>query len=629
MECRLRRTLVLWIVIFGVRYAEAVRADGLVAQYQFDEGSGAVVKDSSGNGLDGVTVGSVKWVTGVRGSAMSFDGLTRVSVPASRVLDLSGKLSITSWLKGRASGFRMVREPASDTGLRGAYFQVCGETLYFASYADHPTGFWDKKSAESDEVRLFTGSADISLDHWRDQQRTRLPFSGDEPKLQVVGNSVYYEFMGQDANGVWQIWTASSNLDGSNYLAVQRTHEHEKGEYRVEQGALQVVGNEIFYFWPQKDEHGIWQTWTAFAKRDGTGFTPVQVTRDGSVFVYAQIVHGRVYYLLGDSWRHRGADERTYVGSFSIGVSDRRGRRFRVLKRMDVASVGTGGGAFQVANGKIFLAYIQTDRQGYVRLYTGHMNVDGTDFRVVERKLGDGIEGIPGVAQLGVTVVGHKVYYAIELVATRRTASEAAKELFQKATIGKEGLTFWVAQSDINDSGWSAVQGTRAPPDIMSRYKGVTAIGGKLYHSLTEYAPYSEPWVPFHPYFATSGSNIVNKGDSYGLGLTRWNEARAFVNAGEDYLFRGEAPEDISGAIADSAVDENWHFLTTTYDERTLKLYVDGELKASVPYHAHPGRNPFPLTIGDGFIGTIAGVSIYNRTLTGPEIRMMSRRPAN
>lgn len=616
------------LIALSVMCCSAAAADGLILQYRFDEGEGSVVRDASGNRQDGVVLGNIRWMSGLRGRGIWFNGTSRISVPASRVLDLRGKLSITSWLKGRAGDFRAVREPASDPGLRGAYFQVCGETVYFASHSDHPIGFWE--SEESDEVHLFTGSADISLDHWRDQQRTRLPFSGDEPKLQVAGNSIYYEFLGQDADGVWQIWTARSNLDGSNYVAVQRTHEHERGSYRVEQGGLQVVGKEVFYFWPQKDEHGIWQTWTAFAKLDGSGFTPVQVTTDGSVFVYAQMVNKQVYYLMNDSWgRHRGADERKYVGSVSIGVSDRRGRGFRVLKRIDVASVGTGGAAFRVANGKVFLAYIQADPQGHVRLYTGHMNVDGTDFRAVERKLGDGVEGIPGVAQLGVTVVGYKVYYAIEFVATQKTAPEAAKELFQKATIGKEDVTFWVGQANIDDSGWKVVQCTDAPPDMVPRYKGVAAIGGKLYHSLTEYAPYSEPWVPFHPYFATSGSNIVNKGDSYGLGLTTWNQARAFVNAGEDYLFRGEAPEDVSGAIADSVVDENWHFLTTTYDERTLKLYVDGELRASVRYHAHPGQNPFPLTIGDGFIGTIAEISIYNRALAGSEVLIMSHRHGN
>ena len=58
---------------------------------------------------------------------------------------------------------------------------------------------------------------------------------------------------------------------------------------------------------------------------------------------------------------------------------------------------------------------------------------------------------------------------------------------------------------------------------------------------------------PFIPYLGSSGSNIMNRGDAYGLGLTKWNEAQAFINAGEDYLFRGEAPEDSAGAHVRSA----------------------------------------------------------------------------
>ena len=47
--------------------------DGLVAEWHFDEGSGSVLADSSGNGNDGVIHGA-SWVDGKYGKALSFDG---------------------------------------------------------------------------------------------------------------------------------------------------------------------------------------------------------------------------------------------------------------------------------------------------------------------------------------------------------------------------------------------------------------------------------------------------------------------------------------------------------------------------------------------------------------------------
>jgi len=53
---------------------QAQSDDGLVAEWHFDEGDGSVLKDSSGNGNDGVIYGAT-WVEGKYGEALSFDGV--------------------------------------------------------------------------------------------------------------------------------------------------------------------------------------------------------------------------------------------------------------------------------------------------------------------------------------------------------------------------------------------------------------------------------------------------------------------------------------------------------------------------------------------------------------------------
>jgi hypothetical protein len=490
---------------------------------------------------------------------------------------------------------------------------VCGDVVYFTANSDHPSGWWD-----SNESHLFTGRIDINLSHWRDEQRTRIPFTADEPKLQATGNIIHYEYFGQDARSVWQIWTGNSNLDGSAFQAVQRTREREG--YRVEQGAMQVVGNNIYYAWPEQDDKNIWQTWTASSGIDGSGFRPVQRTTNGAAFVQQQVAGNRIYYLLNTSWGKPHPTYKRYLNSMEIAVSDKRGGKLRVLKSIDNITAGTGGAAFQVTRGKLYFAYIQADNDDRVHLFTGNMKTDGSGFRAVQRSFGDNVRGIPGVPQLGIKVIGDKVYYALVLVRTDKTAAEASKQLFQKNTIGRDDVDFWTAEANVDDSGWETTQRTKSPPDIVPVYKGIAVVGGKMYYSLAETREYHDSWAPFHPYFGTSGSNIVSKGDAYGLGLSERNEARAFINAGEDYLFRAEAPDDVAGAVADAAVDDRWHFGAMTYDGSAVRLYVDGTLKSSTPYHAKVGNNPFPVTIGDGFVGNIDEVSIYNRALSSKEI---------
>ena len=78
---------------------QAQSDDGLVAEWHFDEGFGSVLKDSSGNGNDGVIYGAT-WVEGKYGKALSFDGVDDyVEVPDSSSLDISDGITIEVWVK--------------------------------------------------------------------------------------------------------------------------------------------------------------------------------------------------------------------------------------------------------------------------------------------------------------------------------------------------------------------------------------------------------------------------------------------------------------------------------------------------------------------------------------------------
>jgi hypothetical protein len=245
------------------------------------------------------------------------------------------------------------------------------------------------------------------------------------------------------------------------------------------------------------------------------------------------------------------------------------------------------------------------------------MDLDGGDFHQTQRTFEKGFVGTSIAG--GVQVVGRKIYYVFSQDLTPMTFAEAAHG-DPKTGRGsrKRAFSLWTAETNLDGSQWEAKCVATAPPTLSVGYKGQVIVGAKRY-----LAPARLPRSVGQGMLGFGGANIVNKGDAYGLGVTENGIPRAFVNAGQDYLFRGEASTDAAGATADAGdimPDDSWHHLVEVYDRRQLSLYIDGKLSASMPYAVSPGRNPFPVVIGDGFIGYIGEVGIYDGALPAEEI---------
>jgi hypothetical protein len=72
----------------------------LVAHWSFDDGSGTIAQDLSGNGNDGTLQGDPQWVAGKYGSALEFDGDDFVDCGNQDVLNFgTGDWTITAWIK--------------------------------------------------------------------------------------------------------------------------------------------------------------------------------------------------------------------------------------------------------------------------------------------------------------------------------------------------------------------------------------------------------------------------------------------------------------------------------------------------------------------------------------------------
>jgi hypothetical protein len=91
----------------------------LLAYWTFDEGSGTIAYDYSGNSNTGtVTLGSGGWTNGIINGALSFDGeSTEVTVPNSSSLNPINGITVAAWVNAGgfwSSGSRILEKGASD-----------------------------------------------------------------------------------------------------------------------------------------------------------------------------------------------------------------------------------------------------------------------------------------------------------------------------------------------------------------------------------------------------------------------------------------------------------------------------------------------------------------------------------
>ena len=98
-----RKVTCLIALLFGLSIVGDASAE-LMAYWRFDEGSGDVVNDSSGNGNNG-TVHGAEWGIGQYGQALHFNGQdSYVEVPTSESLEIDTTVTIAAWINWVDSG---------------------------------------------------------------------------------------------------------------------------------------------------------------------------------------------------------------------------------------------------------------------------------------------------------------------------------------------------------------------------------------------------------------------------------------------------------------------------------------------------------------------------------------------
>ncbi len=497
--------------------------------------------------------------------------------------------------------------------MRSPNFQIVGDHIYFVTNSDPPVDSYDspKKVPFYWKSVIWSGVADVNLGSWNDEKRTELPMSGLEPKLQVVADRMFFQYFGNAADGTWQIYTGTSRTDGKDWQSSQRTST--KGRYDVEQARnVQVVGNKVYYAFPMKDGNGKWQLWTATSNLDGSSWKARQQTTSGGLIPSFHVSGNKIYYifLAGVSKDHVYGKNDVIIASSNLD-----GSGWSEIRRIHDSSWWIIA-QLRVDKDIIYFSLSKGDSKGNAHLWTGSMATDGSNFQERQRTF-----GIGNATPAGVQIVGDRVLYAFS--ATKQPSKSMLK-------VGSSGISFWTASTDLNGDHWTQQRHIGGDgDDYLTGYKMLDVVGGKAYYDVNRlhYVESNGRTVRHESgILAYSGSNILSKGDSYGIGMSASGSVSGFVNAGEDYLYRSEAPEDTAGAMVEQQLARGWHHVAVTYDGNILRLYVDGKLARETRYDKQPAANPFPLSIGDGFVGKIAQVMLFDRALNQSEISTLAGR---
>jgi hypothetical protein len=158
-------------------------SSGLVAAYNFDEGAGTAVADSSGNGLAG-TISGATWATGHSGGALSFDGTNDwVTVADNDLLDVT-RVTISAWVR-----------PTVNTPWTTVVMKETNGGLAYALYANNassrPAGYVQIGGVD----RVATGTAVVPTNTW-----THLTYTYDGANMRMYVNGTLVRTVARTGN---------------------------------------------------------------------------------------------------------------------------------------------------------------------------------------------------------------------------------------------------------------------------------------------------------------------------------------------------------------------------------------------------------------------------------------------
>jgi hypothetical protein len=251
----------------------------------------------------------------------------------------------------------------------------------------------------------------------------------------------------------------------------------------------------------------------------------------------------------------------------------------------------------QATDEMVYFIYLE-EVNGIWQIFTASMNLDGSNWNAVQR-------------------TNYTAWYGGKMTEGHVRFRIAGDKYYAAWSYPDENgyWQIWTAEMNVDGTDWQAVQRTTGAP---SKWRPeLQVVGGKIYYTWWQG---SSSWTGQAIWTGEYGSNIVNKGSSYGIGMDNDREVNGFIN--DDWTFTRYRALALTspGAQAFSTIDTGWHHVAMTYNQTDVKLYINGVLTSSTELTEPIPTNGFILSIGDNFEGAVDEVKIFDRALSNSEI---------
>ena len=180
---------VIWLISFIVLLSVVTDAPAdLIANLRFDEGTGNVAYDTSGNGHDGTLNGDPQWVAGVVDGALEFDG-TDDYVEMTRVVQ--DDFTLMAWIKTDTPGINLGNQGYQGSGL--IWSDVAGVANDFIlAVLDTKLSFFcgNPDTSVNSDTDIVTGQwVHVAATRSTQEQEIAIYIDGQQEKTMAHGNT--------------------------------------------------------------------------------------------------------------------------------------------------------------------------------------------------------------------------------------------------------------------------------------------------------------------------------------------------------------------------------------------------------------------------------------------------------
>jgi len=178
-----------------------------------------------------------------------------------------------------------------DRRMANPKMQVSGSSIYYA---------WSEYDSHSAHYQIVTGKMSIDGSSFSKSVKTSsntVDFS--QVELVVDSGKIYYTWVENDyfsaTGSTTQLWIGSQGTDDRNWIGTKKTDGDSHWNYKP---SLQIVGEQIFYTWYEKDISDNYKMKIASSLKDGSSWDADSINSGNQLDAISQVIGGRRYYSM-------------------------------------------------------------------------------------------------------------------------------------------------------------------------------------------------------------------------------------------------------------------------------------------------------------------------------------------